>query len=304
MKPGRNDLCPCGSGKKYKRCCAERFEKMSSARMVAPLSHAGASGAAAPDDSTQFARNAHSDDHAFVVAGYHLDVLLQDVQVSGLNFKQLFTECIQASSTSVPGWKIPRRALRALNLARYFSRSLTINGARAECGTLKGFSALLMSRLAQAADARFGGESIHLVDSFEGLSEPKPQDAVPDPSAPSRKFFPAAKGAMACPLEHVRSVLRAFPQIAYHKGWIPEVLKHLPATRWAFVHIDVDLYEPTLGCLEYFVPRLAPGGIIVNDDYSSPLFPGGGLAWDKYCTEHGLAFAALDTGQAVLIQGV
>ena len=22
MKAGRNDLCPCGSGKKYKRCCS------------------------------------------------------------------------------------------------------------------------------------------------------------------------------------------------------------------------------------------------------------------------------------------
>jgi len=24
MKPGRNDLCPCGSGKKYKNCCMEK----------------------------------------------------------------------------------------------------------------------------------------------------------------------------------------------------------------------------------------------------------------------------------------
>ena len=22
-KPGRNDLCPCGSGKKYKHCCGK-----------------------------------------------------------------------------------------------------------------------------------------------------------------------------------------------------------------------------------------------------------------------------------------
>jgi uncharacterized protein YecA (UPF0149 family) len=22
-KPGRNDLCPCGSGKKYKKCCGK-----------------------------------------------------------------------------------------------------------------------------------------------------------------------------------------------------------------------------------------------------------------------------------------
>src|SRR5277367_1337995 len=24
MKPGRNDACPCGSGKKYKHCCAQK----------------------------------------------------------------------------------------------------------------------------------------------------------------------------------------------------------------------------------------------------------------------------------------
>jgi hypothetical protein len=25
-KPGRNDPCPCGSGKKYKRCCLDKDE--------------------------------------------------------------------------------------------------------------------------------------------------------------------------------------------------------------------------------------------------------------------------------------
>ncbi|MFN7671782.1 MAG: SEC-C metal-binding domain-containing protein [Planctomycetota bacterium] len=25
-KPGRNDLCPCGSGLKYKKCCAPAFD--------------------------------------------------------------------------------------------------------------------------------------------------------------------------------------------------------------------------------------------------------------------------------------
>lgn len=25
-KIGRNDLCPCGSGKKYKKCCLKYFE--------------------------------------------------------------------------------------------------------------------------------------------------------------------------------------------------------------------------------------------------------------------------------------
>jgi len=31
-KPGRNDPCPCGSGKKYKRCCAVKDERAASAR--------------------------------------------------------------------------------------------------------------------------------------------------------------------------------------------------------------------------------------------------------------------------------
>jgi preprotein translocase subunit SecA len=25
QRPGRNDLCPCGSGKKYKRCCWPKY---------------------------------------------------------------------------------------------------------------------------------------------------------------------------------------------------------------------------------------------------------------------------------------
>lgn len=35
MKVGRNDRCPCGSGKKYKHCCAEK-----QARRMSPASWA------------------------------------------------------------------------------------------------------------------------------------------------------------------------------------------------------------------------------------------------------------------------
>jgi tetratricopeptide (TPR) repeat protein len=34
VKIGRNDLCPCGSGKKYKRCCLSTDELRQSQRMV------------------------------------------------------------------------------------------------------------------------------------------------------------------------------------------------------------------------------------------------------------------------------
>jgi len=35
MKPGRNDPCPCGSGQKYKKCCAAKDEEANKAAFVA-----------------------------------------------------------------------------------------------------------------------------------------------------------------------------------------------------------------------------------------------------------------------------
>ena len=52
--------------------------------------------------------------------------------------------------------------------------------------------------------------------------------------------------------------------------------------KFSFVHIDVDLYQPTLDCLEFFFPKLVSGGIIVCDDYNSSQFPGAKNAWDYY----------------------
>ena len=34
-KPGRNDRCPCGSGKKYKACCLTKDEAVEHERLAA-----------------------------------------------------------------------------------------------------------------------------------------------------------------------------------------------------------------------------------------------------------------------------
>jgi hypothetical protein len=33
-KPGRNDQCPCGSGRKYKKCCESKTESARSSRVL------------------------------------------------------------------------------------------------------------------------------------------------------------------------------------------------------------------------------------------------------------------------------
>ena len=210
-------------------------------------------------EQLQLVKNAVSEAEVTGLTLHHLEILFEGVELAGCNFKQLFSDCMRVTDTSVGSWKLATRMYRAYNLGQYFLRSFKVSGQRAECGTLKGFSALLMSRLARGVNPEYRGGGMHVVDSFEGLSAPKEQDAV-------RGRFVNAAGSMACPLDQVQRVLADFPETRFHKGWIPGVLAALPEAEWSFVHIDVDLYEPTLGALEYFVPRLAPGGIIVNDD--------------------------------------
>jgi hypothetical protein len=50
----------------------------------------------------------------------------------------------------------------------------------------------------------------------------------------------------------------------------PQTTAGLEHLRFAFVHLDLDLPRPTLAALEYFHPRLVPGGILIADDYSDP----------------------------------
>ena len=41
-KTGRNELCPCGSGKKYKKCCEQRDERQGSQRLQERQAHQAA----------------------------------------------------------------------------------------------------------------------------------------------------------------------------------------------------------------------------------------------------------------------
>ena len=230
----------------------------------------------------------------------NIEILFKNISFKDKNFIELYSECLGQSGTDVGSWKAIKRTLRALNLAQYFEYSLSLEGERVECGVFKGFSALLMAQIQRLYDPSFSGQGFHLIDSFEGLSQPIPADSVGTDNT-GNPVYSFQKGFFDVPLAHLKEVTKAFPDIQMHKGWIPEILNTLPERQWAFVHIDVDLYEPTIGCLEYFVPRMVRGGCIINDDFSSPLFPGGFTAWADYCKRHELSYAILDSGQSTLI---
>jgi len=56
--------------------------------------------------------------------------------------------------------------------------------------------------------------------------------------------------------------------VYFYKGYFPETAKDLSEDRFSFVHLDADLYKPTIDALHYFYPKLSPGGVIIIHDYN------------------------------------
>lgn len=72
-------------------------------------------------------------------------------------------------------------------------------------------------------------------------------------------------------------------------GYFPESLDDLEE-RFAFVHIDCDLYKPIMAGLEYFYPRMSRGGYLAVHDYYSLSFPKAKEAVRDFADRYGLTF--------------
>ena len=183
-------------------------------------------------------------------------------------------------------WNSPRRRRRFFQLVGLVEQCAELEGECAECGCWRGLSSFLICSTLQRRDALFNGSGYHIFDSFEGLSEPTPEDR----GTGQASMFSAS-------LDEVRRNLARFPNITFHPGWIPESFAGLPERRYRFVHVDVDLFEPTNGAIQYFAPRLVSGGVLVCDDFD---WPGARKAIEDYCAAKGISFSTTDSNQAVI----
>jgi hypothetical protein len=166
-----------------------------------------------------------------------------------------------------------------------------LEGDVAECGSFRGASAWFI------ADALRDRCEVHIFDSFSGLSPPTKDDIS---SGKSRSFW--SEGALKADLETVRRTLSDFDNIRYYPGWIPERFGEVAGRTFRLVHIDVDLYQPTLDSLEFFYQRLVDRGVVILDDYGSSLCPGAKKAVDLFVKKHSEHVIQLPTGQGVLIK--
>lgn len=168
-----------------------------------------------------------------------------------------------------------------------------VEGHFAECGVRYGKSSLFL----MTGAGRDSKKCLHVFDSFEGLSDPGVRDVK---SSGDSEW---SKGDLAVPEDIVRRNLAEFgDRVVLHKGWIPDRFNEVENERFSLVHVDVDLYEPTRDAVAFFYPRMAPGGILICDDYGFASCPGAKQAIDEFFADKPENVLALTSGQSIVIK--
>lgn len=85
-------------------------------------------------------------------------------------------------------------------------------------------------------------------------------------------------------------------------GEVPQSLSSVNLYNVSFVHLDMDVYKPTIGALKHIYPCMVKGGIIMLDDYGNWLALGIKEAVDEFVQYYGVKFIYLPTGQGVIIK--
>ncbi len=160
-------------------------------------------------------------------------------------------------------------------------RTSKVEGDLAEVGVYRGASARVI------CEAK-GDRPLYLFDTFEGLPEPGQLDSA------------FKKGEYACSLESVRQYLSGFPNVDFFQGYFPGTSGPVQARCFSFVHLDVDLYESTFAALEFFYPRMSPGGIILSHDYV--IFPGVRSAFDEFFAQKPEPVVELSGNQCLVVK--
>jgi O-methyltransferase len=104
--------------------------------------------------------------------------------------------------------------------------------------------------------------------------------------------------------DDVGEYLRDYPNVEIVEGDFTETSARLAQESFGFAHVDVDVYAATAFCLEFFAPRLAPGALLVVDDYGFVTCPGAKKAVDEFIAARpDFRLLHLLTAQAVLFRG-
>lgn len=160
-----------------------------------------------------------------------------------------------------------------------------VEGAIAECGVYKGWFANHMSRF-------MPDRKIYLFDTFTGFDDRDIDEKENEFSSEFRKKDSMSDTSVEIALSNIGYKENAIVR----KGYFSDTAYGLENEQFAFVSLDTDLYKPILSGLEFFYPRLSPGGYIFVDDLGHEKLPGVRQAILDFCTKERIGYVPIYDG--------
>jgi len=165
------------------------------------------------------------------------------------------------------------------------------DGVIAECGVLRGHYSAYMNML-------FPDKKLYLFDTFKGfdnrdLETEKNVNTKPvESSNPYMKIGNADIALLRCPHPD---------KVVIKEGYIPDTFAGMEDKRFLFVHLDMDLYQPTLAALRFFLPRIVQGGVILLHDYYCPWYTGVKEAVKEFTKEASFTYMPIGDDLSIAI---
>lgn len=153
---------------------------------------------------------------------------------------------------------------REASLIHWLKKVSDVPGAAAECGVYCGSTLRMLAKA--APDRSFFG-----FDTFKGLPTAMwSEGEVHEPGDFADTSF-----------EAVSAYVAQCQNVYLVQGEFPASTGRQEGEQFAFVHLDFDFYESTRLALDWFMPRMSPGGVILFDDYEWHRCPGVKRAIDE-----------------------
>jgi hypothetical protein len=155
-----------------------------------------------------------------------------------------------------------------------------VDGDVAECGVWRGRTLVPIALWLQQHSIR---KHVFGFDSFSGF----PDDAIAvDLAMEGEPYQYKSHGAFAdTSLEFLIQKLARLgvaEMVTLEPGLFSDSLPRHGDRRFSFVHLDCDIYQSYKECLEFFYPRMSPGGVVLFDEYNDPAWPGCNRAVDEF----------------------